>query len=246
MPPREISEISSSMVKGLIGPDGWEELVSRYVPIPVLYKFLGRKHQIHQHLVDVGAKIEERDFWNGLSIQFDSEKRAYHNWKHLVALSKEFDLCRKYLSDPLSVELAIWYHDLFQDIQGTMTNEVISAEAAVDLVEFIGLSDEFGERVRNLIIATEHKNPPQTQDEAYFIDMDLSILGKDKITFGKYEADIRKEYGHIPDNIFKPRRKEILKSFLGRQRVYHTEYFRDLYEDQARINLKESIADMDH
>lgn len=35
MPPRDIAELSSSMVKGLIGPDGWEDTVRRYVPAPV-------------------------------------------------------------------------------------------------------------------------------------------------------------------------------------------------------------------
>jgi pantetheine-phosphate adenylyltransferase len=35
MPPRDIAELSSSMVKGLIGPDGWERTVKRYVPPPV-------------------------------------------------------------------------------------------------------------------------------------------------------------------------------------------------------------------
>lgn len=32
MPPRELCEISSSAVKGMIGPDGWREVVRRYVP----------------------------------------------------------------------------------------------------------------------------------------------------------------------------------------------------------------------
>ncbi len=32
MPPRDIAELSSSMVKGLIGPVGWEKQVQRYVP----------------------------------------------------------------------------------------------------------------------------------------------------------------------------------------------------------------------
>lgn len=35
MPPRDMAEVSSSMIKGLIGPDGWEEVVRRYVPAPV-------------------------------------------------------------------------------------------------------------------------------------------------------------------------------------------------------------------
>jgi len=36
MPPREIAEVSSSMVKGLVGPEGWEELVAKYVDPYVL------------------------------------------------------------------------------------------------------------------------------------------------------------------------------------------------------------------
>jgi pantetheine-phosphate adenylyltransferase len=32
MPPRDLGEISSSMVKGLVGPEGWEEQIRRYVP----------------------------------------------------------------------------------------------------------------------------------------------------------------------------------------------------------------------
>ena len=32
MPPRNIAEVSSSMVKGLIGPSGWEKVVKEYVP----------------------------------------------------------------------------------------------------------------------------------------------------------------------------------------------------------------------
>ena len=43
MPPREISEVSSSLVKGLIGPKDWEKIVRQYVPEPV-YKMLLSKH----------------------------------------------------------------------------------------------------------------------------------------------------------------------------------------------------------
>ncbi len=43
MPPREIAEVSSSMVKELIGPEGWENTVRRYVPAPV-FKCLQEQH----------------------------------------------------------------------------------------------------------------------------------------------------------------------------------------------------------
>tara|TARA_R110000782_G_scaffold101029_5_gene187479 strand:- start:1540 stop:2070 length:531 start_codon:yes stop_codon:yes gene_type:complete len=35
MPPRELCEISSSFVKGMIGPEGWEDVVKGIVPRPV-------------------------------------------------------------------------------------------------------------------------------------------------------------------------------------------------------------------
>ncbi len=38
MPPRDIAELSSSMVKGLIGPEGWQKTVRRYVPQAVFSK----------------------------------------------------------------------------------------------------------------------------------------------------------------------------------------------------------------
>jgi phosphopantetheine adenylyltransferase len=42
MPPRDIAEISSSMVKGLIGPVGWKKVVRKYVPPPVYQRLLER------------------------------------------------------------------------------------------------------------------------------------------------------------------------------------------------------------
>jgi len=36
MPPREISEVSSSLIKELVGPPGWEEIVRKYAPAPVI------------------------------------------------------------------------------------------------------------------------------------------------------------------------------------------------------------------
>jgi len=40
VPPRDIAEVSSSMVKGLIGPAGWRKIVRKYVPEPVYHQLL--------------------------------------------------------------------------------------------------------------------------------------------------------------------------------------------------------------
>ncbi len=47
IPPREICEISSSFVKGLVGFDGWEEVVRPYVPEPVYEKLLAADIRWH-------------------------------------------------------------------------------------------------------------------------------------------------------------------------------------------------------
>jgi pantetheine-phosphate adenylyltransferase len=43
IPPRELVEVSSSFVKGLVGPDGWEEVLKKYVP-PAVHRQLMRIH----------------------------------------------------------------------------------------------------------------------------------------------------------------------------------------------------------
>jgi len=40
IPPRQISEVSSSFVKGLVGPRGWERVVKDYLPPPIYEHFL--------------------------------------------------------------------------------------------------------------------------------------------------------------------------------------------------------------
>lgn len=40
MPPRGIAEVSSSMVRGLIGPVGWQKIIRKYVPAPVYLRLL--------------------------------------------------------------------------------------------------------------------------------------------------------------------------------------------------------------
>ncbi|WP_269533551.1 pantetheine-phosphate adenylyltransferase [Chitinimonas sp. BJYL2] len=46
MPPRSIAEVSSTMIKGLIGPEGWEEVLKQYVPEPVRRRFLDMGNRV--------------------------------------------------------------------------------------------------------------------------------------------------------------------------------------------------------
>ena len=79
-------------------------------------------------------------------------------------------------------------------------------------------------------------------DCAFFLDMDLSILGAAPEVFTAYEAAIRKEYAFVPAADYRQGRSAILKSFLAREQLYFTAYFRDRLEPQARQNLQQSLA----
>ena len=43
MPPRNLAEVSSSMLKALIGQEGWEEHVAKMVP-PAVFEEIKAKH----------------------------------------------------------------------------------------------------------------------------------------------------------------------------------------------------------
>ncbi len=42
IPPREVAEISSSLVKGFIGTHGWDKVIAKYLPAPVVDKLVNK------------------------------------------------------------------------------------------------------------------------------------------------------------------------------------------------------------
>jgi pantetheine-phosphate adenylyltransferase len=60
MPPREIAEVSSSFVKGLVGPKGWEKIAKKYIPPSVYEKFLERFRN-RANLSCIGENADEND-----------------------------------------------------------------------------------------------------------------------------------------------------------------------------------------
>jgi pantetheine-phosphate adenylyltransferase len=42
IPPRDVADVSSSLVRGLIGPLGWKDAIRRYVPRPVYEAILAK------------------------------------------------------------------------------------------------------------------------------------------------------------------------------------------------------------
>ena len=81
-----------------------------------------------------------------------------------------------------------------------------------------------------------------TRDAAFFLDMDLSILGAPAGAFDSYEAAVRREYAWVDGKAWRSGRSAVLRKFLARPQIFHTEALRQRFEAQARKNIARSIA----
>ena len=72
--------------------------------------------------------------------------------------------------------------------------------------------------------------------------IDLAILGASTEAFDVYEAAIRSEYGWVAESAFRERRRDIMRGFLERERIYSTDHFHRQLEEAARRNLRRSLA----
>lgn len=184
------------------------------------------------------------DYWQNIVTHYQQPHRHYHTLHHIEALLEQFDGIKDQLKQPESVLLAIFYHDVIYQTQDkpAMSNERQSA--AYFIAELGGfLPIDLQNRVVELIIATEKHELADTNDSdmAYFLDMDLRILGQTDLVYQAYCQQIRLEYQHVAKFLYNFSRKEALKSFLDRKRLYFTQRFSTQYEQQARQNIKSEI-----
>ena len=77
---------------------------------------------------------------------------------------------------------------------------------------------------------------------AYFLDLDLQILGAPAKKFKAYEAAVRREYAHVDDAAWRIGRAAVLQRFAARPRLYFSAFFGERLEERARENLRRSLA----
>ena len=153
---------------------------------------------------------------------------------------------RSELHDPGAIRAAILLHDAVYDARAS-DNETRSAALAADLLDGILPPVSLARTVRLIEATAAHAIPPgldddETADMARFLDMDLAILGAPDATFDRYEAGVRAEYAHVPEQAFRIGRAAILERFLARDPLFFSPWGRARFEDRARHNLRRSIA----
>jgi predicted metal-dependent HD superfamily phosphohydrolase len=179
-------------------------------------------------------------WFDELAARYSQPHRHYHNLRHIAECLTEFDAARQLASDPVAVELAIWFHDAVYDPHAP-DNEEQSALLAERCLTETRTASPLRAAVSDLVLATKTHDGSGHPDARLLVDLDLSILGKGAGRFCEYETQIRREYDWVPDLVFAAKRAEILEGFLARGRVFVTDCFYQMYEKQARSNLQASL-----
>lgn len=172
-----------------------------------------------------------------------SKGRYYHSNEHISACLRHLDGVKDQVQEWEMLALAFWFHDAIYNSFST-TNERDSANWAMNFLKANDGSQSQIKRIEALIMATCHDGQASDPDMQILIDIDLSILGARTEIYDTYEKNIRKEYRRVPRFIFRKKRKEILQGFLIKPRLFGSDYFFDLLEEQARINLKRAIEQL--
>lgn len=182
------------------------------------------------------------DLLADLRARYAEPQRFYHDWQHIEDLLALFGEIENELDDPRAVLFAILFHDAVYD-PTVHDNEEQSAmllrERAAGLLDPVSLDS-----ANAMVLATiRHQLPKEAgaeSDIAHFLDMDLAILGATPARFAEYEAQIRQEYAHVPDEAFAAGRAAILRRFAERPSLYFSDWGRTRFEQQARTNLAQA------
>lgn len=165
--------------------------------------------------------------------------RHYHTLEHLGEMFRIVSRFSGIVSDLPSVQFAIWFHDVVYDTH-RFDNEERSAEYAEQVLGKWITPVEKIQHICDLIMLTKTHNwqSDSVIDGNILLDADLAILGSAEQRYLRYAADIRKEYEWVDDEQYRVGRTKVLNTFLGRERIYHTQLIYEEGEATARANMQ--------
>jgi predicted metal-dependent HD superfamily phosphohydrolase len=190
-----------------------------------------------------GAAGPAAEAFADLARRYSEKGRAYHTLRHvreLLALLEEAPGGTP--RDRDAARFAVWFHDAVYDTHRD-DNEARSADLADATLARLGVPEGIVTDVRRMVLATKtHDVEGLSEAGRLFLDADLAILGAPEAVYRAYRAAIRTEYAWVPAFLYRRSRRTVLRSFLDRPAIYHTDTLRDRFEAQARRNLRDEIA----
>lgn len=228
-----LSAVSSSIVKMLCQR---EEYITLLDMVPA---------EVHQMLVRnnlyqmFGAISESEDaVAQYVHLVKNYCSRGYHNFSHLAYLFNMLNIFIELSETWVNARiyrLAIFAHDCIHN--GKSDDEEKSAEEAKKWCPV-----PYWKKVKKLVLATKHDRDDLDGDEALMADLDLSILGThSQNVWNWYCVGVRKENLEFDDASYKAGRIQFLSELLAKKRIFHTDFFYNMLEDQARKNIENEL-----
>lgn len=256
IPPAELGEVSSSLVKQIMATKNWVGHVTKFVPETV-WAYLVDKHHFSagfpewcamwRRLGSRAGSMALFDEWSRLRSAYGGNgfDRSYHSLRHVFDLQ---DLLKPYwdkMDEPDVVRLAIWFHDCVyeagRDDNEQRSGQELTRACAKLLPTATGQGNPHMWAAREMIMASVHDSTGKvcgSRDTELFLDADLAVLGLPKREFATYRSNIRRECSTFSDADFAVGTAAFCELMLAQEGpIYCTPEFREKYEEQARSNL---------
>ncbi len=181
--------------------------------------------------------------WETIEKHYSHKSRHYHNLNHIYNMLIQAEDLKAKIVDYDAFRFSIWYHDIIYK-STKKNNEIKSADFSKKELKSLNFDENRIKIVEKLIKSTQKHDILlfANSDNAYLLDIDLSILGTDWNIYENYINNIRKEYVIYPDFMYKKGRKKAMMHFLEREQIYFTSEFKKRFENQARENISKEIA----
>ncbi len=182
------------------------------------------------------------DLRDAIVAAYDDDVREYHDLRHLCeVVDRVLALQAAGVGfDAVPVLLAAWFHDGVYD--GERDAEERSATWAEDALPGL-VDDAVVAEVARLVRLTETHRPDDDDTNGCVLsDADLGILAAPAARYEEYATSVRREYGHLDDEVFRAGRTAVLTDLLAKPRLFHTTRAFEQWEDPARANAQAELA----
>ncbi|MFJ8918029.1 HD domain-containing protein [Streptomyces sp. NPDC102415] len=173
-------------------------------------------------------------------------QRRYHTTAHLTQVLDRVDTLAGHAADPDLVRLAVWFHDAVYRPDRS-ENEERSAALAERALPEAGVPDAATAEVARLVRLTVTHDPADGDTNGEVLcDADLAILAAAPKEYAAYAAQVREEYGFVPDEAFREGRAAVLRQLLELPRLFRTPHGAAQWEPRARQNLTTELELLTH
>lgn len=183
---------------------------------------------------------------DNLLARWAEPQRRYHTTAHLTQVLDRVDTLAGHAADPDLVRLAVWFHDAVYRPDRTENEERSAALAERALAE-AGVPGAATAEVARLVRLTVTHDPADGDTNGEVLcDADLAILAAAPKEYATYAAQVREEYGFVPDDAFREGRAAVLRQLLGLPRLFRTPHGVAAWEPRARQNLTTELELLAH